>query len=62
MRAYSKGTITKWEYKAVCLGYSSGARADQQLNFWGEEGWELVSISAHTAYLKRSKGTYRKEV
>ena len=65
MRAFSKELITRWEYKMVYVNYyyeDGDTEVAQQLNVLGEEGWELVSVSDKVAYLKRSLGTYRKEV
>ena len=33
--------MTKWEYKAENL---AGVQIDNQLNFLGKEGWELVHM------------------
>ena len=33
--------MTRWEYKAERL---AGVQIDNQLNFLGKEGWELVYI------------------
>ena len=48
-----------WEYLVVRIKTAKLNEAEQILNDWGEEGWELVSVSWHTvwsiAYFKRSK-------
>ena len=40
--------MTKWEYKVLKQGIGiKGANAEEieaELNLWGEEGWELVSV------------------
>jgi len=33
--------LSKWEYKAERL---AGVQVDNQLNFLGEKGWELVQM------------------
>ena len=35
---------TIWEYKQVTRELSEGAPTEEQLNQFGKEGWELVSI------------------
>jgi hypothetical protein len=48
-----------WEYLVVRIKTAKLNEAEQILNDWGEEGWELVSVSWHfvwsIAYLKRQK-------
>ena len=48
-----------WEYLVVRIKTAKLNEAEQILNDWGEEGWELVSVSWHAvwsiAYLKRLK-------
>ena len=48
--------ITKWEYKIVNVLN----KGDVILNQLGEEGWELVAVAGNIAYLKRSKGEFRR--
>ena len=40
--------MTKWEYKVLKEGHwLKGIKAEvieEELNLWGEEGWELVTI------------------
>ena len=50
---------TVWEYLIIRIKTAKLNEAEQILNDWGEEGWELVSVSWHVvwsiAYLKRPK-------
>jgi len=50
---------TVWEYLVVRIKTAKLNEVEQILNDWGEEGWELVSVSWHffwsIAYLKRPK-------
>ena len=40
--------MTKWEYKVLKEGHwFKGIRSEdieEELNLWGEEGWELVTV------------------
>ena len=53
------GVATVWEYLVVRIKTTKLNEAEQILNDWGEEGWELVSVSWHVvwsiAYFKRPK-------
>jgi hypothetical protein len=53
------GIATVWEYLVVRIKTAKLNEAEQILNDWGQEGWELVSVSWHAvwsiAYLKRLK-------
>ena len=53
------GITTVWEYLVVRIKTAKLNEAEQILNDWGEEGWELVSVSWHVvwsiAYFKRPK-------
>ena len=45
--------MTRWEYMVVFLN-NPGRRAQMKLLDWvGESGWELVSVSNAHAYFKR---------
>jgi len=50
---------TIWEYKQVTRELSEGAPTEEQLNPFGKEGWELVSIlnnsERYYLYFKRMK-------
>lgn len=47
--------ITRWEYNGLLL--SSRARANIiELDNMGNEGWELVTVDAGVAYMKRQLG------
>jgi hypothetical protein len=60
--------VTKWEYKVLKAGMGikgvNAEEVEEELNLWGEEGWELVSLerqqSSILAVLKRSKSTPRR--
>jgi hypothetical protein len=58
-RSIKQGVATVWEYLVVRIKTAKLNEAEQILNDWGEEGWELVSVSWHAvwsiAYLKRPK-------
>jgi len=59
--------MTKWEYKVLKEGIGiKGFRIEnieEELNLWGEEGWELVGVTRYqaefVAVLKRSMGDPR---
>jgi hypothetical protein len=49
--------FTKWEYKTEYGDYG-----EEQLNEWGNEGWELVIVIpgvAYTYFFKRPKQSKR---
>ena len=50
---------TVWEYKQITRALSQGMPAEAELNRFGKEGWELVSILNDSArfylYFKRMK-------
>jgi hypothetical protein len=56
--------MRKWEYKVLKEGLGlkgfSPDKIEEELNLWGEEGWELVAIerqqSSLLAVLKRPVG------
>ena len=56
--------MTRWEYKVLkaSIGIKgvNAEKVEEELNLWGEEGWELVAIerqqSSVLAVLKRSVG------
>ena len=60
--------MAKWEYKVLKEGIGlKGVKAEEveeELNLWGEEGWELVAIerqqNSWLAVLKRPVGTPRR--
>jgi len=45
--------MTKWEYKVMKQSIGiKGFRAEdieEELNLWGEEGWELVGVTRYQA-------------
>ncbi len=57
--------MPKWEYKVLKEGIGiKGFRAEsieEELNLWGEEGWELVGVTRYqaefVAVLKRPLGS-----
>jgi hypothetical protein len=59
--------MTKWEYKVLKEGIGikgiNAENIEEELNLWGEEGWEVVSIerqqSSVLVVLKRPVGTPR---
>lgn len=60
--------MTKWEYKVLKeRHWLKGIRAEEieeELNLWGEDGWELVAIERQQnellAVLKRPVGSSRR--
>lgn len=46
-----KTTTRCWEYRAILLSRQESVETD--LDRLGDEGWELVSVVADYAYLKR---------
>lgn len=50
--------VDRWEYKTITLSTGQTPKSwDQELGYWGSEGWELVSIvvfpNDHRAIFKR---------
>lgn len=60
--------MTKWEYKVLKVGIGlKGFRAEEieeELNLWGEDGWELIAATRYQAefvtVLKRPVGGSRR--
>lgn len=50
--------MMKWEY-AVRSVDENDEKQQEYLDSCGEEGWELVSVSGTTMYLKRELGDSR---
>ncbi len=44
--------MTRWEYLIIYLDGST-EKNQKRLNGLGEQGWEVVSVSDQTCYLKR---------
>jgi hypothetical protein len=60
--------MIKWEYKVLREGIGlRGFRVEsieEELNLWGQEGWELVGVTRHqsefVAVFKRPIGTSKR--
>ncbi|MGI6366971.1 MAG: DUF4177 domain-containing protein [Anaerolineae bacterium] len=44
--------MERWEYKVVSI-IGGGEATNRRLNEYGQEGWELVSVSTSWFYFKR---------